>query len=120
MLEEATKKERTKEKSEKQTESRLLFEVMQALGKHGAVYRTNSGMIRLSNGKYFKGLPEGFADVMLIRPDGVACFVETKVKPNKPTDKQVDFIEKMRRSNCLAGVAYSVSEALEICGIENT
>lgn len=102
---------------EKMSESRLLYHTMQELGKHGAVYRCNSGMVRLANGKYFRAMPEGFADVMLIRPDGVVCFVELKVKPNKPTDKQMAFIEKMRGMNCLAGVAYSVDEALGICGI---
>jgi len=90
---------------------------MQELGKHGAVYRTNSGSVRLASGKYFKAMPEGFADVMFIRPDGVTCFVELKVKPNKPTDKQLLFIEKMQGMNCKAGVAYSVDEALEICGV---
>ena len=32
------------------TESRLLYEVMQELGKHGAIYRTNSGSVRLASG----------------------------------------------------------------------
>jgi hypothetical protein len=99
------------------SESRLLYEVMQALGKHGAVYRTNSGSVRLPSGKYFRALPEGFADIMFIRQDGGACFVECKVKPNKPTDAQVKFIEKMRGLNCRAGIAYSVEDAVVICGL---
>ena len=99
------------------TESRLLHEIMTELGKHGAVYRTNSGSIRLPSGKYFRALPEGFADIMFIRPDGLTCFVECKVGRNKPTDKQLAFIEKMRGMNCRAGVAYSTSEAMLICGI---
>ena len=105
------------QEKEEQTESRLVYEIMQEIGKHGAVFRTNSGYVRLPNGKFFKGLPEGFADIMLIRRDGVVCFIECKVKPNKATDKQEAFIEKMRRMNCRAGVAYSVEEALEICGL---
>lgn len=98
-------------------ESRLLYEVMQELGKHGAVYRCNSGSVKLPSGKYFRAMPEGFADVLFIRADGVACFVETKVKPNKPTAKQTAFIEKMRGLNCRAGIAYSVGEAMLICGV---
>ena len=103
--------------NEKSNESRLVFEIMRELGKHGAVYRTNSGAIRLPSGKYFRALPEGFSDVMLIRSDGAACFVEVKVKPNKPTDKQTAFIDKMRGLNCPAGIAYSVEDAAAICGI---
>ena len=98
-------------------ESRLLYEVIKELGKHGAVFRTNCGSIRLPNGKYFRALPEGFSDLMLIRSDGVACFIECKVKPNKPTDKQIAFIQRMRRLNCRAGVAYSIYETMEICEI---
>jgi hypothetical protein len=103
--------------NDKTTESRLVFEVMRELGKFGAVFRCNRGSIKLPNGKRFNALPEGFADVMLIRSDGAACFVEVKVKPNKPTDKQTAFINKMRELNCPAGVAYSVAEAAQICGI---
>ena len=102
-----------------QNESRLLYEVMQAIGKHGAVYRTNSGSVRLANGKMFRGLPKGFADCMLILPGGQVCFVECKVKPNKPTPEQLAFIDKMQRLGCRAGVAYSVDDALEICGVDS-
>ena len=93
---------------------------MQTLGKYGAVYRCNSGSVKLPNGKRFDAMPAGFSDVMFIRPDGGACFVECKIPPNKPTDKQIAFIEKMQRFNCRAGVAYSVSEAMEICGLTHS
>jgi hypothetical protein len=64
---------------------------MQAIGKFGAVFRTNSGSVRLPNGKSFRGLPKGFSDCMLVRPGGKVYFIETKVKPNKPTEEQTAF-----------------------------
>ena len=100
-------------------ESQLIFEVMQAVGKFGAVYRCNSGSVRLPNGKTFRGMPKGFSDIMAILPGGVTCFIETKIAPNKPTPEQTAFIEKMQRLGCLAGVAHSVGDALQICGIES-
>ena len=99
------------------SESGLIYEVMQELGKHGAVFRTNAGTIKLPNGRIFHGLPKGFSDIMLIRPDGVACFIETKVRPNTPTPEQLKFIEKMNALHARAGIAYSVDEALHICGL---
>jgi len=90
---------------------------MQELGKHGAVFRTNSGAVKLPDGKYFRAMPEGFADLLFIRSDGIACFVECKIGKGKPTDKQAAFIDKMRELNCPAGVAYSVADAAAICGI---
>ncbi len=98
-------------------ESRLVYEVMKELGKHGAVYRCNSGTVRLSNGSSFRGLPKGFSDIMLILPDGRAAFVECKVGKNKATPEQLAFIERMRTLGCRAGVAYCVAEAMEICGL---
>jgi hypothetical protein len=100
-----------------QNESRLLYEVMQAIGRFGAVYRTNAGSAKLPNGKTFRGLPKGFSDCMLIRPGGRVYFIETKVRPNRLTEEQTAFIEKMRRLGCGAGVAYSVDDALRICEI---
>ena len=101
----------------KDNESGLVYAIMRELGTHGAVFRTNSGSVKLPNGKTFRGLPKGFSDIMFIRPDGQACFVEAKVKPNKAAPEQWAFIEKMIALNCRAGVAYSVNEAVEICGL---
>lgn len=100
------------------SESRLLYETMKVLGKHGAVYRCNSGSVRLPNGKRFNGMPKGFSDIMFIRNDGVACFVECKTDKGKLSDEQERFLNRMRELNARAGVARSTKEALKICGIE--
>jgi hypothetical protein len=99
-------------------ESRLVYDVMQNLGVYGAVFRTNAGSYYTRDGQRVSGLPKGFPDVLFIRPDGQACFVETKVKPNKATPEQSVFIDKMIALGCRAGVAYTVDEAMEICGLE--
>ena len=90
---------------------------MQELGKHGAVYRCNAGSVKLPNGKTFRGMPKGFTDVMFIRPDGIACFIECKTVKGKLSDEQERFITRMRSLNAMAGVARSVTEAKQICGI---
>jgi len=101
------------------SESRLVYEIMQELGKHGAVYRCNSGSVKLPNGKTFRGMPKGFADVMLIRADGIACFVECKADKGKLSDEQERFINRMQELNARAGVARSVLDAMNICGIDS-
>ena len=102
------------------TESKLVYETMQELGRFGAVFRTNAGRFYTKSGQSVSGLPKGFSDILFIGNDGIANFIECKTKPNKPTDEQVEFIEKMRRLGCRAGVAYSVNDAVEICKIERT
>ncbi len=101
----------------KANESRLVHDVMRELGRHGAVYRCNSGSVKLPSGKTFRGMPKGFSDIMLILPEGRVAFVETKTRQNRPTPEQLAFIDRMRALGCRAGVAYSVPEALDICGL---
>lgn len=102
------------------SESKLVYEIMQEIGKYGAVYRTNSGSVPLPNGKRFKGLPKGFADIMVILPGGRAAFIECKADKNKTSPEQERFITKMRELGALAGTARSVAEAAQICGITVT
>jgi hypothetical protein len=97
------------------SESMLVYEIIRELGKHGAVYRCNSGSVKLPNGKRFNALPKGFADIMLIRADGIACFIECKTDKGRLTDEQARFIARMQGLNARAGVARSVDEALNIC-----
>jgi len=99
------------------TETVLVREIIDTLSKHGAPYRTNAGSVRLSGGRMYHGLPKGFCDILFIR-DGKAHFIEAKIKPNKPTSAQLEFIYKMIELGCRAGVAYSVDDALEICGLK--
>jgi len=99
------------------SESRLVYDIMCELGKHGAVYRCNSGSVKLPNGRRFNGMPKGFADVMFIRADGMACFVECKADKGKLSDEQEQFICRMRGLNARAGVARTVAEAMAICGL---
>jgi hypothetical protein len=90
---------------------------MREIGKYGAVFRCNSGSVKLPNGKRFNGMPKGFSDIMLVRPDGQVCFVECKTDKGKLSDEQEHFISRMRSLNARAGVARTVADALSICGI---
>lgn len=98
------------------SESKLLSEIIKAVYDNGnMIYRINTGTVKMENGKRFStGVPAGFSDCMGFRPDGQVFFIEVKVKPNKASQKQIDFIEKVRQRGALAGVAYNIDEALAI------
>jgi len=102
------------------SESRLIYEVMQELGKHGAVFRTNAGTFYTRTGQRVSGMPKGFSDILYINTAGKACFVECKLEGNKASPEQLKFIEKMQRTGCKAGIAYSVNDALKICEIKES
>lgn len=94
----------------------LLNAIRLALQENGVkTFRVNVGTARTQDGRYFNlGLPKGFSDLLCIRQDGRAVFIECKVKPNKPTKEQCNFILAMIEQGCAAGIAFSVDEAKRI------
>lgn len=100
-------------------EHRLMDDIRLELSKHGAaVFRANVGVMRTPDGRYVNtGIPKGFSDLFGVLPNGRAFFIECKVKPNKPTPEQINFISAMQARGAYAGVAYSVEEAVQICGL---
>lgn len=87
--------------------------IMDAVSKRGClVFRSNVGKVRTSDGRWFDtGLPKGFSDLFGFLPrSGRIFFIECKVKPNKPTPEQVNFIHVVQNLGAIALVAYSVEE----------
>lgn len=75
------------------------------------------------------GLPVGFTDTLgvtseTVTPEwcahmmgkqiGIAHFIEFKSKDGKPTPRQTNFIDAMRRLGARAGVARSAADAVDI------
>lgn len=78
-------------------------------------FRTNVGKVKMKDGRYFStGLPIGFSDLIAIK-DGRIYFLETKMQTQKPTEAQLNFIGQMQKRGCVAGVVYSVEEAVWLC-----
>jgi len=99
------------------TETDLMNSIRLELSKLGyVVFRINVGNFYTKDGRYIKStVPKGFSDLFAIK-DGKVSFIEVKVKPNKPTKEQINFIEQMKSKGCNAGVAYAVDEAKQIVG----
>ena len=67
--------------------------------------------LSLDNGRYFNtGLPKGFSDLLLFTNDGRVFFFEVKVKPNKLSKEQVEFIQIMRKRNFFADALFSIDD----------
>lgn len=98
------------------SEHSLQNEIRVELSKLGfVVFRANVGKIRMADGRFFDtGLPKGFSDLFAIK-DGRIYFVEVKYGKNKATPEQINFIEQMKKRGCVAGIAYSVDDAVKIC-----
>lgn len=86
-----------------------------AVSKENIIFRANVGKVRTADGRFFDtGLPQGFCDLFGFRPDGQIFFIEVKKPGGKIRDKQIKFIETVKKRGALAGVAYSVEDALKI------
>nr|DAL33546.1 MAG TPA_asm: Nuclease [Caudoviricetes sp.] len=98
-------------------ETDLMHEIMKAVSARGCmVFRANVGKFKLSDGRWFDtGLPKGHPDLYGFMPQtGRAFYIECKVKPNKPTPEQEQFIKTAQNLGALACVAYSVDDALKM------
>jgi hypothetical protein len=94
-------------------ETDLMHRIMEAVSKRGClVFRSNVGKVRTPDGRWFDtGLPKGFPDLFGFLPrSGRIFFIECKVKPNKPTPEQVNFLHVARSLGAIAFVAYSIEE----------
>ena len=106
--------------------------IMVAVSKHAAVFRAPAGLfwqgkIRntpeygriLTDLRAVKVLCEGFPDLVgYRRSDGKAVFIEVKTETGRVEETQQKFIKRAQQSGCLAGIARSDKDALEIIEIE--
>ena len=97
-------------------ETDLMHQVMLEATRLGnVIFRSNVGKIKMADGRWFDtGLPKGHSDLYGFRPDGKIFYIETKVKPNKPTKEQLMFLNTVIKKGAAGGVAYSVEEAVSI------
>lgn len=97
-------------------ESQLLSAIIRTLYPYCKLYRVNVGRMKTPDGRWFStGVPAGFPDLAGYRKsDGKAVYIECKVKPNKPTEKQLAFIKAAQECGCLAGVCYTPEDAMRL------
>lgn len=98
------------------SEARLKKQVAAYLGERGYTYHPQvTGMFYTANGTPISIGTRGTADHLYIQPEtGRAVWIETKVRPRKPTPEQLNFISVMRRQGCIAGVVYEIKDLEEL------
>ncbi|HXJ97636.1 MAG TPA: VRR-NUC domain-containing protein [Gelidibacter sp.] len=95
------------------TPEKILSKQIQAVcGENNIIcFDVNVGGGQLITGSYFRtGLPRGFSDLLLFTSNGKTAFIETKIKPRKPTQEQINFINTMKKRGFIAGVVYDIND----------
>lgn len=105
--------------SEKIPEKVLLAEILRYLAEQGHYcWRNNSGAVKMSyktkagmvHNRFWKAGMKGSSDILGVAKDGRFIAIETKIKPNKPTEAQEYFLQRIRENNGYALCAYCLED----------
>ena len=108
---------------ETQTETSIVNAIREYLEMVGCIaVRINAGAVVVSPGegksrRLYRGAPAGTSDILGCLPGGRFFAIEAKRPGMKPTEKQSAFLESVRATGGIAGVACSVEEAAEVLGL---
>lgn len=100
-------------------ETRLQNKIRVALSEVGCiVHRCNSGLYYSEDGRPVRCGEVGHSDLYGHKSNGLAFYIEVKLPGEDvvPGGEQEKFINAMRKTGALAGVAHSIEEALKIVG----
>lgn len=85
-----------------------------ASSKGWIVIRNNVGTFKLADGAFLNtGLPKGWPDLTILSQNGQTTFIETKIKPNKPSKEQINIINLLNSYNFPAFVIYSLEDFIQ-------
>ena len=100
-------------------ESYLVNDIIRALYPFARLERHNVGKFYTADGRpIYAGPPKGYPDLSgNRRGDGRAVYIEAKIHPNKPTEEQLQYLADRRAEGALAGVCYTVGDALSLIGV---
>ncbi len=93
-------------------ETKLKNTIMADCGERGWLcFHINVGTVRLPDGSFFStGVPKGWPDLTILTDQGQAIFIETKIKPRRPTKEQLNLLRILSEKGFVAKVVYSAEE----------
>ncbi len=96
-------------------ETSIQNEIKIALSKKGCiVHRANVGVFYTPDGRMIHIGTIGHSDLYGHRPDGKAFYLEVKTTFGKLKKDQINFLNQMKLTGAISGVAHSGDEALQI------
>lgn len=103
---------------EYRNEKEVVNSVIHCLNAAGNfVWRNNSGVAKIKQAKGYRmwraGIP-GSSDVLGVAWDGKFIAIECKYGKNKPTERQLHFLEEVKKRGGYAVVAYGIDDLPEM------
>lgn len=101
----------------KQKESKLQKEIIDYLKIRGCVVfkHRNVGIYKQSTGKYIplSAGEKGISDIIGCMPDGKFIAIEVKAEKGKPSENQIEFLEKVKKNKGISILAYSITDVFD-------
>jgi hypothetical protein len=74
-------------------------------------FRYNVGKFQTIDGRWIDcGPPKGHSDLIIFTKWGKPFFIEVKVKSNKPSQEQINFMNLMRSMNYESHIIYDIEQ----------
>ena len=111
------------------TEAVVQQHIRLAIGGKATLWRNNTGAYKDESGRLVRyGLCTGSSDLIGFTPVKVTpemvghtipvfTAIEVKHGRGKPTPEQLNFVSHVTKHGGYAGIAYSIEDALRICGL---
>jgi hypothetical protein len=97
-------------------ETNIQNQIRCELSKYGICIRLNTGVFQTGDGRYVRSGVPGLPDLLYIGSNGKTVWIEVKTDRGRLSPEQTNFIETLRGMGHTAGVARTVTDALELIG----
>ena len=75
-------------------------------------WRTNTGAMTTKEGRFVRFGFKGVSDILGVLKGGSFIAIEAKIKPNKPTQFQLDFLDEINKRGGIGIVAYDLDDVV--------
>lgn len=81
--------------------------------KYKVIKFSSVGIWNRKTEHYIPQRQRGVSDLICCSPEGRFVAIEVKMKPNKPTDEQLEFIQSINLRGGIGLIVYSIDEIME-------
>ena len=85
------------------------------LKRYVVVKFSSVGIFDQKSQTYIPQRQKGISDILALSPDGMFYAIECKLKYNKPTVEQLEFIESVNKNKGIGFIAYDLDAVIEKC-----
>jgi hypothetical protein len=96
------------------SEQQLVNQIIAYLKINGHyVWRQNTGAMTTQQGRFVRFGYKGISDILGVSKEGKMIAIECKIKNNKPTQFQTEFLSEVKDRGGISILAYSLDDVMQ-------